>query len=72
MRKEDLLTHLKSNDNERVLEKRPKVLGLRIPAQEATLPGVGVSNEEGSGARRSRSAGPIEKWEIQNKYSEIS
>ena len=72
MRKEDLLTHLRSNENELVLEKRPKVLGLRIPIQEATLPRLGISNEESSGPRRSRRARAIEKWEIQNSDSDVS
>jgi len=37
MRNEDLLTHLRSNENERVLWKRPKVLSIRFAAQETIL-----------------------------------
>jgi excisionase family DNA binding protein len=72
MRREALLDHFKGTNNERFLEKKSEILGVRVSMEARHVLRRQLSNKERSHTRRRSTPTSIEEWEVKPHLSPLS
>lgn len=71
MRRDDLQAYLGDRSHERLLERRPQLLGISVPAQEEKIQRLRLSTKERGQGRRRCAPKEIEPWEIFKRGSDV-